>query len=524
MIDEDTFFRQATLRICGSLDIEEAMRRCLRYLEEIMPVDRISVHVYERDLGAMRVLLLATQHDGKELNILSPLPPDLRDKIDKQAVPGAFVIDRPGLRPVEMRIVNRPEEDPVMEQFPQYPELRDASLLMMSLRDEGVHLGNLVFGVKGRDRYTKEDAILLSFLHEPFVIALSNALKHQEVLKLKDMLADDNRYLNRELFRLSGDAIMGAESGLRGVMEMARRVAHLDSPVLLLGETGAGKDVIAHAIHYSSPRNDGPFIKVNCGAIPEALIDSELFGHERGAFTGAVAQNRGCFERAHRGTIFLDEIGELPLPAQVRLLRVIQYKEIQRVGGAAPVPVNIRILAATHRNLEEMAKAGQFREDLWFRLNVFPIVIPPLRERKGDIPTLIDHFVQRKSRELRLPARGLAPGAIDRLMSYDWPGNVRELENVIERALILSGGEPLSFDQVLTRGGRENTTPSPEGSRPWPLDEAISAHIRRALLQTNGRVQGPGGAAALLRVKPSTLRSRMNKLGIPYKRSAGNPL
>ena len=524
MIDEDTFFRQATLRICGSLDIEEAMRRCLRYLEQVMPVDRISVHVYERDLGAMRVLLLATQHDGKELNILTPLPPELRDRIDRQAIPGAFVIDRPGLRPVEMRIVNRPEEDPVVEQFPQYPELRDASLLMMSLRGEHAHLGNLVFGVKGRDRYTKEDAILLSFLHEPFVIALSNALKHQEVLKLKDMLADDNRYLNRELFRLSGDAIMGAESGLRGVMDMAGRVAHLDSPVLLLGETGVGKDVIAHAIHYSSPRNDGPFIKVNCGAIPEALIDSELFGHERGAFTGAVAQNRGCFERAHRGTIFLDEIGELPLPAQVRLLRVIQYKEIQRVGGTAPVPVNIRILAATHRNLEEMVKTGQFREDLWFRLNVFPIVIPPLRERKGDIPMLIDHFVQRKSGDLRLPAHGLAPGAIDRLMSYDWPGNVRELENVIERALILSGGEPLSFDQVLTRGGRENATPTPAGDQPWPLDEAISAHIRRAMKQTNGRVQGPGGAAALLGVKPSTLRSRMNKLGIPYKKSPGNSL
>lgn len=524
MIDENIFFRQATLRICGSLDIEEAMRRCLRYLEQVMPVDRISVHIYERDLGAMRVLLLATQDDGKEFNILTPLPPELRDKIDRHVVPGAFVIDRPGLKPVEMRIVNHPEEDPVMEQFPQYPELRDASLLMMSLKDETAHLGNLVLGVKGRDRYTEEDARLLSFLHEPFVIALSNALKHQEVLELKDMLADDNRYLNRELFRLSGDAIIGAESGLRGVMDMARRVAHLDSPVLLRGETGVGKDVIAHAIHYSSPRNDGPFIKVNCGAIPETLIDSELFGHERGAFTGAIAQNRGCFERADRGTIFLDEIGELPLPAQVRLLRVIQYKEIQRVGGTAPVPVNIRILAATHRNLEEMVKTGQFREDLWFRLNVFPIVIPPLRERRGDIPMLVDHFLQRKSRDLRLPAHeGLAPGAIDRLMSYDWPGNVRELENVIERALILSGGGPLSFSRLLTREEtRENMTPFSEENRPWPLDEAMSAHIRRALERTNGRVQGPGGAAALLRVKPSTLRSRMNKLGIPYKKSAGD--
>lgn len=522
MIDENSFFRQATLRICGSLDIEEAMRRCLDYLEQVMPVDRISLHIYERDLGAMRTLLLATQGGGKELNLLTPLPQELRDKLDKDTIPGALLIDRPGLRPVEMRIVNRWEEDPVTtEQFPQYPELSDASILMMSLRDNDTYLGNLVLGVKGRDRYTRDDAKLLSSLHEPFVIAVSNALKHQEVLQLKDTLADDNHYLNRELLRRSGDAIIGSDSGLRAVLDMARRVAHLDSPVLLLGETGVGKDVIAHAIHASSPRNNGPFIKVNCGAIPETLIDSELFGHERGAFTGAVAQNRGCFERADKGTIFLDEIGELPLPAQVRLLRVIQYREIQRVGGTTPVSVNIRILAATHRNLQEMVKTGRFREDLWFRLNVFPIVIPPLRDRKGDIPMLVDHFVQQKSKDLKLSTSGgLAPGAIDRLRSYNWPGNVRELENIIERALILSDGGPLSFNRLLTHEENpENVALFSQENQPWALDEAMSEHIRRALKETKGRVYGPGGAADLLHVKPSTLRSRMDKLQIPYRRS-----
>lgn len=526
MIDENDFFRQATFRICGNLDIEEAMLRCLRYLERIMPVDWISLLIYERDLGAMRTLLLATQQEERKIDVLTPLPTELRDKLDRQLIPGVLVIDRPSLKPVEMRIVNRAEEDPIIEQLSQYPELHDASFLMMSLKDEHTYLGNLVLGVKGRDRYTEKDAKLLSVLHEPFVIALSNALKHQEVLKLKEMLADDNRYLNRELFRLSGDAIIGAESGLRGVMNMARRVAHLDSPVLLLGETGVGKDIIAHTIHYSSPRSDGPFIKVNCGAIPETLVDSELFGYERGAFTGAHALNRGCFERADRGTIFLDEIGDLPLQAQVRLLRVIQYKEIQRIGGTAPVSVNIRILAATHRKLEEMVGRGQFREDLWFRLNVFPITIPPLRERKGDIPALVDHFIQRKSRDLRLLApRGLAPGSIDRLMSYDWPGNVRELENVIERALILSGGELLAFDQLSREENRKNVTPFLEDTQPWPLDEAMSNHIRQALRKTKGRVHGPSGAAQLLHVKPSTLRSKMNRLGISYKRSrqGGDP-
>ncbi len=218
------------------------------------------------------------------------------------------------------------------------------------------------------------------------------------------MLADDNRYLHRELFRLAGDEIVGADFGLKGAMEMVRQVASLNSPVLLLGETGVGKDVIANAIHYSSPRKDGPFVKVNCGAIPETLLDSELFGHEKGAFTGALSQRRGRFERANKGTIFLDEIGELPSQAQVRMLRVLQYKEIERVGGTNPISVDIRLIAATNRDLEEMVRAKQFREDLWFRLNVFPIRIPPLRERREDIPALVRHFIERKSRELRLSA------------------------------------------------------------------------------------------------------------------------
>ena len=242
----------------------------------------------------------------------------------------------------------------------------------------------------------------MSLLNEPFAIAFSNTLKHQEVLRLKDLLADDNRYLHRELLHLSGEEIVGADFGLKRVIEMVRQVAPLNSPVLLLGETGVGKDVIANAIHYSSPRKDGPLVKVNCGAIPETLLDSELFGHEKGAFTGAISQKRGRFERANQGTIFLDEIGELPSPAQVRMLRVLQYKEIERVGGTNPIPVDIRLIAATNRNLEEMVKTKQFREDLWFRLNVFPIHIPPLRERKEDIPALVRHFVKRKSRELKL--------------------------------------------------------------------------------------------------------------------------
>ena len=301
---------------------------------------------------------------------------------------------------------------------------------------------------KGKDRYSEEHARLFSMLREPFGIAMSNTLKHQEVLKLKDILADDNRYLREGLLRVSGEEVIGEKLGLKEVMEMVRQVAVLVSPVLLLGETGVGNGVIAKAIHYVCPRRDRPFIIVNCGATPDTLLDSELFCHEKGAFAGALAQKRVRFERANKWTIFLDEIGELPPEAQVRMLRVLQNREIERVGGSQTIPVDMRIIAATNRNLEGMVRSKQFREDLWFRLNVFPIRIPPLRERKEDIPPLVHHFIDRKSRELKLhPSPKLAPGAIERLVAYHWPGNVRELENIVERDLILHKDEPLMVDR-----------------------------------------------------------------------------
>ena len=245
-------------------------------------------------------------------------------------------------------------------------------------------------------------------------------------------------------------------------------------------------------------------------------MDSELFGHEKGAFTGALTRKRGRFERAHQGTIFLDEIAELPLPAQVRLLRVLQTREIERVGGSETITLDIRTIAATHRNLEQMIRSGGFREDLWFRLNVFPITIPPLRQRKEDIPSLIHHFLERKSMDLKLPSiPELATGAIERLTDYDWPGNVRELENVVERALILDRTGPLNFDKVLLKQATHTVTDATCEHQPFPkLDEMMALHIRRALSNTNGRIHGANGAAELLGINPSTLRSRMKKLGI----------
>ncbi|HET6420040.1 MAG TPA: sigma-54 dependent transcriptional regulator, partial [Geobacteraceae bacterium] len=257
-------------------------------------------------------------------------------------------------------------------------------------------------------------------------------------------------------------------------------------------------------------------------AIPESLIDSELFGHEKGAFTGAATEKRGRFERADGGTIFLDEIGELPPQAQVRLLRVLQDREIERVGGTRAIPVDIRVIAATHRNLESMVSENRFREDLWFRLNVFPIIIPPLRQRKDDIPALTRHFVARKSMELGLinpPA--IAPGALQRLMSYAWPGNVRELQNLVERELIRHRGGQLSFESLVpTEDNSEalNLQESSSINASLKLDELMSQHISKVLKMTNGKIHGPGGAAELLGLEPNTLRARMDKLGVQYRR------
>ena len=343
--------------------------------------------------------------ENEKVHDLVPIPEEVRDQFEAEWKAQQDVL-----------IINRPEAGPVSREIAQTMPIEKMSFLILPLKLEGKRLGAVTVYVNGLDRYTKKHAEMLSLLNEPFAIAMSNALKHQEVLVLKEMLADDNQYLHRELLRISGDKIIGADAGLKGVMQMVMQVAPLNSPVLLLGETGVGKEVIANAIHYSSSRKNLPFIKVNCGAIPESLIDSELFGHEKGAFTGASVQKRGRFERAHRGTIFLDEIGELPPQAQVRLLRVLQNKEIERVGGTTSIPVDVRIISATHRNLDDMVRARLFREDLWFRLNVFPIMIPPVRQRKEDIPSLIQYFVEKKSKELKFRKPPVpAPGAVKQL-------------------------------------------------------------------------------------------------------------
>jgi transcriptional regulator with GAF, ATPase, and Fis domain len=516
-MDENEFFREATLHICGNLVLEDAMFSIFRFLRKKMPVDRLFLQFQDVGLNALRIIAMATPKKAMKVDLLTPLSSkalqeqrDLVNEYRQQNKPNFIWLFQ-----------DNPKKSAVIREVFELHKMKVTSLMVIPLGATGKVLGggSLVLAAEGDRKFTQQHADLLSLLKEPFSIAMSNALKHREVEKLKEILADDNRYLKGELKRITGDSIIGANFGLKDVMEKASQVASLDSPVLLLGETGVGKDVIANAIHYSSTRRDGPFINVNCGAIPDTLIDSELFGHEKGAFTGAISQKRGRFERADKGTIFLDEIAELPLLSQVRLLHVLQNKTIERLGGTKTLTLDIRVIAATNQDLKARVKTNQFREDLWFRLNVFPITIPPLRERKSDIPALLQHFLSLKSKQLKLPAiPAISPGAVETLMEYHWPGNVRELENIVERALILNRSGPLHFDHLKTDQGEGYRHLTEEPDDIVNLDETVIRHIRKILDRTGGKIHGPGGAADLLGINPSTFRNRMKKLGIVYGR------
>ena len=510
-VDEKEFFRQATLRICGSLDVETFLYDSFMYLRDFIPADNVALSHYDPVRREQLALAMASVEGGSLLNLTVSVPPD-----------AAHHLARPGFH---THVVDRSESHPPARPWIAGGLLdKEDSLLSVRLTVGKNLVGALIFFARGSGRFSQEHADLLALLREPFAIAFSNSLRYQELLRLKELLVEDNRFLQGELRQAAGEEIIGADFGLRGVMEMVRQVAPLSSPVLLLGETGTGKEVMAGAIHNLSPRREGPFIKVNCGAIPGTLMDSELFGHEKGAFTGALSRKRGRFERADGGTIFLDEIGELPPEVQVRLLRVLQDKEIERVGGTEPIKVDLRVVAATHRDLESMIGEGKFREDLYFRLKVFPISIPPLRERKADISILLQHFIQKKSREMGLQGIfSLAPEALERLMAYHWPGNVRELENAVERDLILSRGQPLAFNDLQALAAPDAVqAPLEVEAQSLSLDDVLSRHIRRVLVMTGGKVGGQGGAAQLLRINPSTLRKRMKKLGIPFGRKAKN--
>src|SRR5229473_1730875 len=395
------------------------------------------------------------------------------------------------------------------------------TVCILPLVSRGRVLGT--FGVvKYQDNAFTGDIEFLTQIANQVAIAVENALAFGQIRELKDQLSKEKLYLEDEIrTEMNFTQIIGNSASLRKVLKHVETVAPTDSTVLIYGETGTGKELIARAIHDLSPRRSKPFVKLNCAAIPTGLLESELFGHEKGAFTGAIAQRIGRFEVADGGTIFLDEIGEVPLELQTKLLRVLQEREFERLGSSRTLRTDARLIAATNRDLETMVSEQRFRSDLFFRLNVFPVHVPPLRERHGDIPLLVRHFTQQFSRRMNRVIETIPSAAMDALSRYHWPGNIRELQNVIERAVIVSAGPALSIDVSdlkFPKAGppveQSASLKSTNGPLHNVLEQTERQQVLQALRQCNWVVAGPHGAAARLGMKRSTLQLRMHKLGI----------
>jgi transcriptional regulator with GAF, ATPase, and Fis domain len=365
--------------------------------------------------------------------------------------------------------------------------------------------------------FATEEFELLGVFADQAAMAIKSSSLLAEVERSRAQLAVHNEYLQAELKEERGfEGIVGSSAALRDVLRRVRQVAPVETTVLLTGETGTGKELVARAIHEASPRKDRPLIKINCGAIPQGVVESELFGHEKGAFTGALQRRIGRFELADRGTLFMDEVGELPLDTQVKLLRVLQEQEFERVGSTRPIKVDVRLIAATNRDLEKETSEHRFRADLYYRLNVFPVRVPPLRERGDDIPLLVQHMLAQLQRKLAKPLKGVTARSMRMLQEYSWPGNIRELQNVVERACVLANGPVVEIDDLM-RAPTAAVSATTDDDALGPitrLDDNERALIRRAVAACRGRISGPKGAAAILGINANTLRSRMRKLGI----------
>jgi transcriptional regulator with GAF, ATPase, and Fis domain len=502
---EKNTIEKFTKSVFTSKNLEASINEVYKFLRRHFPLDFMNMPIYDSQRGTLWYRSFVTD-DGV---ILADETIRLSEIAQAQAQ-----------KMIAQKIVSisNVQEHPVTKEVAAHLCIEDiGSTIILNIGLGSERYGVLGLVAFGKDRYKGGVNLkLLEDLYEPVAGAVRHILSQLEIASLKErLIIDDQEIRDRLAYR-----IIGAETGLKETMSLVDQAAPLDVPVLLMGETGTGKEVIANAIHRRSSRSEGPLISVNCGAIPETLLDSELFGYEKGAFTGATSLRKGYFEQADMGTIFLDEIGELSLQAQVKLLRVIQTMTFQRVGGSRAISIDVRVITATNRDLASMVENQQFRSDLWFRLNVFPIRIPPMRERKVDIPALAEYFARRQSIEMNLPYKyRFLPGAIEQLQRYEWPGNVRELQNVIERALIISGGEPLSFPN-LTDGlhSKADQKYLPQPDHYLTMDEMIDQYIRETLSLTNGRIAGKGGAAELLALNPSTLRGKMRKLGLQIKR------
>ena len=497
--------------IISSLTEEALLRSMSEALMRVIPFDRAALTFPEPGVEGLRVLALYGRLPPRSYPVGVAL--DLRDS----HVGWAFTHQRTLLRrDLEKERQFTPEHGLYQEGI--------RSLLTAPLVLAGHSIGTITLGSTTAGHFTQADEAFLGDVSGQIALAFSNMRAFEEIARLKSRLQAQNQYLREEI---QGEHdfsdLVGQSRALRELLRQVDQVAPTDSTVLISGETGTGKELIARAIHDRSPRKDHPLVKVNCGAISAGLVESELFGHVKGAFTGALGAREGRFTLADGGTIFLDEVSELPLDAQVKLLRVLQEQEFEPVGSSKTVKVDVRIIAATNRDLAARVAEGHFRSDLFYRLNVVPIAVPPLRQRGGDIELLVKFFVQKVAKKLGRPPVQVPADALARLVGYPWPGNVRELQNVIERAVVLSTGNVLSLAPDFAPGGAAAALapdlapparPQAERADPASLEAVERRHIESVLIQRNWLIEGERGAAKALNLHPNTLRGRMRRLGL----------
>jgi formate hydrogenlyase transcriptional activator len=499
---QESVIAELSSLLLANVDVRKMLDAFSASIRQIVPHDFATIALYDEPTGKLRVQFLATDDPGtKQREIL----------LDPDASPAgqAFRTRRPVL-------LNR------MDRWPFAPEsikhLTDSGMqsgIWVPLVHRERTLGALAVASRAENAFAEHDAEKLRQVAGQMAMAVNNALAFRQMAEMRERLDQEKAYLEEEInLENRFDDIVGESAGLRNVLHQIETVAPTDATVLIQGETGTGKELLARSIHRLSSRSERTFIKLNCAAIPAGLIESELFGHEKGAFTGAIARKIGRLELAHEGTLFLDEIGELPLDLQPKLLRALQEREIERVGGIRPIPVNVRLIAATNRDLAKMVAEKQFRSDLFYRLKVFPVFAPPLRERAADIPVLVRHFVSRHSRRMGKNIETIPPDVMEALIRWRWPGNIRELENFLERAVILSRGPALHVPLAELQEPEIEEEDDTEVVANPTLQAAERDHILRALREAKGMIGGPTGAATRLGLKRTTLNSKIKKLGI----------
>jgi formate hydrogenlyase transcriptional activator len=488
--------------VISKLDLRELFAATTACLHQVMQFAYISLALYDRETNQLRIHALNFPQ-GRGL-----MHEDIVVPLETAPSGVAFTTQKPVL----LRSLD-------VERFPSEVArlllaegIRSICSIPMISHDQA--LGTLSVGSLQEAAFTEEEARILTQVANQIAMAVENALAYRQIEELKDKLSEEKLYLQDEIrSEHNFEEIIGESAALKKVLEQIQTVAPTDSTILILGETGTGKELIARAIHNLSNRRERTLVKVNCAAIPTGLLESELFGHEKGAFTGAIGQRVGRFELAHRGTLFLDEVGDIPLELQPKLLRVLQEQEFERLGSARTIHVDVRLVAATNTDLTTKVQEKEFRQDLYYRLNVFPITIPPLRDRKEDIPLLVRYFAQKYARHMKKPIDAIPAKAMTMLTEYHWPGNVRELENFIERAVILSRGANLEIPVAeLKQRTRVTGVSAPNGL--GTLEYAEREHVLRALSETKWVIGGPAGAAARLGMKRTTLQSLMRRLGI----------